>query len=182
MQVGKIKLYLLDTLQRDQRSLEPGDIRPALHRRPEQRLRQEIVPGIGGARILHHLGLDYSVIHLNEGHPAFAILERIRQKVEEGMSYLEAFEQVHKTTVFTTHTPVPAGHDVFSYQTSWTSTLDLIFLSGSVQRRALPPGHEPGQAGGLQYDCICFAGQRLSQCCKRQARLGQPGDVETDLA
>ncbi|MCK9567187.1 MAG: alpha-glucan family phosphorylase, partial [Methanothrix sp.] len=66
--------------------------------------------------ILRHLGVDYSVLHCNEGHPAFAILERIREKVEGGMSYADAFEQVKNTTVFTTHTPVPAGHDVFSYQ------------------------------------------------------------------
>ena len=61
------------------------------------------------------LGVDYSVLHLNEGHSAFAILERIREKVERGMSYRDAFEEVRSTTVFTTHTPVPAGHDVFTY-------------------------------------------------------------------
>ena len=131
VQVGKTSLYLIDTSSEANEPwnrvisdrLYTGDL--------EQRLRQEIVLGIGGVRILRHLGLDYSVLHLNEGHPAFAVLERIREKVEGGMSYRDAFEQVKNTTVFTTHTPVPAGHDVFSYQLmdkyfgSYLPTLDL---------------------------------------------------------
>jgi len=116
VQVGKTSLYLIDTSSEANEPwnrvisdrLYTGDL--------EQRLRQEIVLGIGGVCILRHLGVDYSVLHCNEGHPAFAILERIREKVERGMSYADAFEQVKNTTVFTTHTPVPAGHDVFSYQ------------------------------------------------------------------
>ncbi len=116
VQVGKTCLYLIDTSSEANDPwnrvisdrLYTGDL--------EQRLRQEIVLGIGGVRVLRHLGVDYSVLHCNEGHPAFAILERIREKVEGGASYADAFEQVRSTTVFTTHTPVPAGHDVFSYQ------------------------------------------------------------------
>ncbi len=116
VQVGKTSLYLIDTSSEanDPKNrvisdrLYTGDL--------EQRLRQEIVLGIGGVCILRHLGVDYSVLHCNEGHPAFAVLERIREKVEKGASYADAFEQVRSTTVFTTHTPVPAGHDVFSYQ------------------------------------------------------------------
>ncbi len=116
VQVGRTSLYLLDT------SSEANDpwnrcISDRLYTGdPEQRLRQEIVLGIGGVRILKALGIDYSVLHLNEGHPAFAILERIREKVEGGISYRDAFEQVRGTTVFTTHTPVPAGHDIFTFQ------------------------------------------------------------------
>ena len=131
VQVGKTSLYLIDTSSEANEPwnrvisdrLYTGDL--------EQRLRQEIVLGIGGVRILRHLGVDYSVLHCNEGHPAFAILERIREKVEGGTSYADAFEQVRSTTVFTTHTPVPAGHDVFSYQLmdkyfgSYLPTLDL---------------------------------------------------------
>ncbi len=72
--------------------------------------------GIGGVKILQALGVNYSLLHLNEGHPAFAVLERIREKVEGGMIYRDAFEAVRGTTIFTTHTPVPAGHDVFTFQ------------------------------------------------------------------
>ena len=113
--VGKIPLYLMDT---DIEQNEPwnrgisarlyfGDI--------EQRLRQAMVLGIGGIAILNTLGIRHSVIHLNEGHSAFAIMERIRERIEEGMSFKDAVEQVRATTVFTTHTPVPAGHDVFPF-------------------------------------------------------------------
>ncbi|MCL4537968.1 MAG: alpha-glucan family phosphorylase [Nitrospirae bacterium] len=115
VQVGRIPLYLMDT---DIEINDPwnrgisahlyiGDI--------EQRLRQEIVLGIGGSEVLDTLGIKHSVLHLNEGHPAFAILERVRERVEEGISYNEAVQHVHSTTVFTTHTPVPAGHDVFPF-------------------------------------------------------------------
>ena len=114
--VGRVSLYLMDT---DIEKNDPwnrvisahlyiGDI--------EQRLRQEIVLGIGGSEVLNALGIRHSVLHLNEGHPAFAIFERIRERVEGGISYEQASGQVRGTTVFTTHTPVPAGHDVFPFQ------------------------------------------------------------------
>jgi starch phosphorylase len=113
--VGRVSLYLMDT---DIETNEPwnreisarlyiGDI--------EQRLRQEIVLGIGGAEILDVLGIKHSVLHLNEGHAAFAILERIRDGVQGGMTFEDAHDQVRNTSVFTTHTPVPAGHDVFPF-------------------------------------------------------------------
>lgn len=113
--VGRISLYLLDT---DIENNDPwnrgisarlyiGDI--------EQRLRQEIVLGIGGAEVLQVLGIKHHLMHLNEGHAAFAILERIRDRIQEGMPYSQAVEEVRNTTVFTTHTPVPAGHDVIPF-------------------------------------------------------------------
>ena len=129
--VGKTRLYLIDTTSETN---EPGNrvISNRLYTGDlERRLRQEIVLGIGGVRILKAMGERFSVLHLNEGHPAFAVLERIRMKVEQGMNYRDAFEQVKDTTVFTTHTPVPAGHDIFSHQLldkyfdSYLPTLDL---------------------------------------------------------
>jgi starch phosphorylase len=114
--VGRIPLYLMDTDI-------PGNA-PA-HRRisdhlyisdMEERLLQEIVLGLGGTEILTTLGIKHSVLHMNEGHPAFALLERIRERMEEGkMSYEDAVQEVRATSVFTTHTPVPAGHDVFPF-------------------------------------------------------------------
>ncbi|MBL7179433.1 MAG: alpha-glucan family phosphorylase [Pseudomonadota bacterium] len=113
--VGRVSLYLLDTdiEQNDpwnrgiSARLYIGDI--------EQRLRQEIVLGIGGAEVLETLGIKHHLLHLNEGHAAFALLERIRDRVQQGMPYSQALEQVKNTTVFTTHTPVPAGHDVIPF-------------------------------------------------------------------
>ncbi len=115
VQVGRIPLYLMDT---DIEINDPWNRSISAHLYIgdiEQRLRQEIVLGIGGSEVLDTLGIKHSVLHLNEGHPAFAILERIRERVEEGMSYDKASQQVRDTTVFTTHTPVPAGHDVFPF-------------------------------------------------------------------
>src|SRR4030042_3772407 len=113
--VGRIPLYLMDT---DIEMNDPWNRRISAHLYIgdiEQRLRQEIVLGVGGIAMLNALGIKHSALHLNEGHPAFALLERIRERVEEGMSFKDAVEQVRATTIFTTHTPVPAGHDVFPF-------------------------------------------------------------------
>ncbi|MFW6102467.1 MAG: alpha-glucan family phosphorylase [Chloroflexota bacterium] len=79
----------------------------------EQRIQQEIMLGIGGVRALRALGINPSVWHANEGHSAFMMLECVREEVEKGMAFTEALQKVQATTVFTTHTPVAAGHDVF---------------------------------------------------------------------
>jgi starch phosphorylase len=113
VQVGRIPLYLLDT---DIPCNDPKNrgISSRLYAGdPEQRLRQEIVLGIGGRKVLHALGIEYAAVHLNEGHPAFALLERVRERAERGMDFDTALAEVQATSVFTTHTPVPAGHDIF---------------------------------------------------------------------
>jgi starch phosphorylase len=79
----------------------------------EQRIQQEIALGIGGVRALRALGVNPSVWHANEGHSAFMMLERVREEVEKGAAFTEALQKVQATTVFTTHTPNAAGHDVF---------------------------------------------------------------------
>ena len=95
------------------------------------RIQQEIVLGIGGVRALRALGLEPTVWHINEGHAAFSILERCRAHVEGGMDFASALELVAAGTVFTTHTPVPAGHDIFerelleSYLGSYARELGL---------------------------------------------------------
>jgi len=115
VQVGRIPLYLMDT---DFEMNDPWNRTMAYHLYIgdiEQRLRQEIVLGIGGSEVLSVLGIKHSLIHLNEGHSAFALLERIRERIEEGMKFEEAAEDVRRTSIFTTHTPVPAGHDIFPF-------------------------------------------------------------------
>ncbi|MCK6448470.1 MAG: alpha-glucan family phosphorylase [Planctomycetes bacterium] len=112
--VGRVTLYLLDS---DVDSNRPEDraITDQLYGGDhETRLRQEIVLGRGGARLLARLGIDPSVWHINEGHAAFLALERVAELIREhGLTFPEARELVRATTVFTTHTPVPAGHDRF---------------------------------------------------------------------
>jgi glycogen phosphorylase len=113
--VGRVPLYLMDT---DIEANHPWNRAISLHLYTgdlEQRLRQEIVLGIGGSAVLQALNIKHSIMHLNEGHAAFALLERIRERVQTGMSYIEAVEKVRNTSVFTGHTPVPAGHDIFPF-------------------------------------------------------------------
>lgn len=114
VQVGRIPLYLLDTnhpenpesARKITAELYGGDL--------EMRIQQEIVLGIGGAKAFHLLGLWPYVYHLNEGHAAFAALERIRQSMTTyRVPFDVALEAVAASTVFTTHTPVPAGIDLF---------------------------------------------------------------------
>lgn len=113
--VGRISLYLLDT---DVDENDPWDreLSARLYSGDsEMRIRQEILLGVGGVRALRMLGFNPSVWHMNEGHSAFLLLELIRDKVREGMSYEDAKAYVTEHSVFTTHTPVPAGHDAFSF-------------------------------------------------------------------
>ena len=113
--VGTNELYLLDT---DIEENDPWNrsISARLYSGDmEQRLRQEIVLGIGGAKMLEKLGIRYRLIHLNEGHAAFTLLERLRESIQQGASFEEALRKVRETSVFTTHTPVAAGHDVFPF-------------------------------------------------------------------
>jgi starch phosphorylase len=112
---GKIRLYLLDT-DVDENEPWDRDLSARLYAGDsETRIRQEIMLGIGGVRVLNALDIQPDVWHMNEGHSAFLILELMRQKVEMGLSFAEAKAAVKRTTIFTTHTPVPAGHDAFSF-------------------------------------------------------------------
>lgn len=163
VEVGRVELYLLDT---DIEANEPwnrsisarlysGDI--------EQRLRQEMVLGIGGMEVLEKLGIKYSVLHLNEGHAAFALLERIRDHVLTGLDFAEAQKLVSSTTVFTTHTPVPAGHDVFPFELIWKYFHDYCASLGldhdSFMQLGVHP-EEPQQGFNMTAFALRMAGHR----------------------
>ncbi len=114
--VGRVTLYLLDT---DIEQNNPWDRQISSHLYApdmQQRLRQQIVLGIGGYRVLEELGIEYAILHLNEGHPAFALFERVRSFIEnEGIALDEAIARVRRTSVFTTHTPLQAATDVYGF-------------------------------------------------------------------
>ncbi len=116
LNVGRVPLYLLDTNVPD----NPLDIRRITARLyaggHETRIQQEIVLGIGGVKALTKMNIKPTVYHLNEGHSAFLTLARIAQYVQNGLSWNEALVAIKGTQVFTVHTPVPAGNDVFSMQ------------------------------------------------------------------
>jgi len=113
VRVGRASVYLLDTnieenMPRDRQlsaRLYVAD--------RELRIQQEIVLGVGGVRVLRALGIEPAIWHANEGHTAFMMVERVREEVEKGATFAEALHRVRATNVFTTHTPVPAGHDIF---------------------------------------------------------------------
>lgn len=113
--VGRTDLYLLDT-DYEANSAEDRSVTHQLYGgNHENRLKQEILLGIGGVRALRALGLNPTMYHYNEGHAAFAGLERLREYMQEQhYEMIEALELVRASALFTTHTPVPAGHDAFS--------------------------------------------------------------------
>ena len=114
MRVGRVNLYLLDC-DVDGNRPEDRQLTNRLYGGDERtRIRQELVLGVGGIRALSSLGITPGVFHLNEGHSAFAPLEVIRERMlEDGLSFDDSLRLVAQHTVFTTHTPLPAGHDRF---------------------------------------------------------------------
>ncbi len=116
LRVGRIPLYLLDT-DIEENSWEDRSLTHQLYGgNNEHRLKQEILLGIGGIKMLKAMGLEADIYHCNEGHAAFQGLERLRNYVQEGLRFEEAVELVRASSLFTTHTPVPAGHDHFPEQ------------------------------------------------------------------
>ncbi|MEN9211665.1 MAG: alpha-glucan family phosphorylase, partial [Thermostichus sp. DG02_4_bins_136] len=122
--VGRVPLFLLDT---DLEENDPIDRWITAHLyggSTDTRIAQECILGIGGVRLLRQLGLDPSVYHMNEGHAAFLTLELLREEVARGTPFLAAEPKVREKCLFTTHTPVPAGHDAFS-----PNEMDAFFAS-----------------------------------------------------
>ena len=152
VQVGRVPLYLLDTdvdgnpewARTITDKLYGGD---RLHR-----LRQELVLGIGGVRVLRALGVEPTVFHMNEGHSAFLQLERLRELVENGnVARDEAVERLRASTVFTTHTPVPAGNEVFDAALVERNVGAIVVRCGFEWRdfAALGRAHENDEGFGL---------------------------------
>ncbi len=133
VEVGRVTLYLLDT-DLDGNSLHARAITGQLYGGDQDtRLRQELVLGVGGLRLLQALGIEPDVVHLNEGHAALAGLERLGVHRRAGKPLDQALASVRRELVFTTHTPVPAGHDAFAWDLAahhlrpFSDHLDLAF-------------------------------------------------------
>ncbi len=113
IQVGRVPLFLLDS---DIPENQPADrtLTSRLYTNDlELRISQELILGLGGVRALRALGYNPAAWHMNEGHSAFLSLERLREMVAAGHEFEPAIEKIRRATIFTTHTPVPAGHDEF---------------------------------------------------------------------
>ncbi|MDX2231084.1 MAG: alpha-glucan family phosphorylase [Leptolyngbyaceae cyanobacterium bins.349] len=115
VRVGRVALYLLDTNRDDNDPIDRWLTGHLYGGNQETRIAQEIILGIGGVRALQALGIEPGIYHLNEGHAAFCLLEVARLEIQRtGKSFYDIEASVRDRCVFTTHTPVPAGHDVFS--------------------------------------------------------------------
>jgi glycogen phosphorylase len=156
VRLGRAKLYLLDT---DLEENAPWDrqLSARLYGGDrEMRVQQEIILGIGGVRALRALGSTPSVFHLNEGHAGFVVLHRIREYLDEGKSFDEALEEVRRTTIFTTHTPVPAGHDAFPFHMVEKHLAGGWGPLGDLRSRFLALG-EYDNGGGSQFNMTALA-------------------------
>jgi len=160
VRTGRVTLYLLDT---DIEENAPHD-RNIAHQLyggdRSTRIEQEIVLGVGGVRALAALGLKPAVWHINEGHAAFLILERLRNLVRDGLDFASALEAVAVNTVFTTHTAVPAGHDHFSTQMVMQYFQDRCVELGISGEQLLALGLGPG-ASEFNMTTLAVRGSRF---------------------
>jgi glycogen phosphorylase len=156
VRMGRVKLYLLDT---DLEENAPWDreLSARLYGGDrETRVQQEIILGIGGVRALRALGTEPAVFHLNEGHAGFVVLQRIRDLIEQGSSFDEALEAIRQTTIFTTHTPVAAGHDAFPFQVVEKHLANCWGTLGANRDKFLALGsHDSG--AGPQFNMTALA-------------------------
>jgi glycogen phosphorylase len=158
---GHITLYLLDSdLPENNEAdrvityqLYGGDI--------NTRIQQEIVLGLGGVRALRAIGLQPTVWHINEGHAAFLVLERCRELVVAGLNFDSALEETAANTVFTTHTPVPAGHDIFDHRLMQDYFRGFAHELGISQDHFLSLGATPESQGGFNQTALALRGSRF---------------------
>lgn len=174
VKVGRTNVYLMDTnLDRNPEPYRRLSARLYVAEK-EQRLEQEIILGIGGVRVLRALNINPSVWHANEGHTAFMMLERVREKVAAGASFTDAMAMVQATSVFTTHTPVMAGHDVFTSQ-----MMEKYFSSywkslGVTRETFLELGRQDGGAAD-GFNMTAFSLRLANQRCA----VSQPHETVT---
>jgi starch phosphorylase len=159
--VGRVRLYLMDTNVEGNAAAD-REISGRLYGGDRaMRLRQEIVLGIGGIRLLRQLKVPAAVYHANEGHSSFLFLELLREKIEAGVPIDEARRQVAESGVFTTHTPVEAGHDVFDEPTVSEYFKSYWSGMGLTQESFLELGRSPGEAGwNMTTLALRLAGRR----------------------
>jgi starch phosphorylase len=158
---GHIMLYLLDT-DLDENSPHDRSITFQLYGGDSRtRIQQEIVLGIGGVRALRALGINPSVWHINEGHSAFQIIERCREHVASGLDFDSALELVASGTVFTTHTPVPAGHDIFDQELLREHLGHYVTTLNITLERFIEMGRTPSNHNTLNMTAMALRGSRF---------------------
>jgi len=178
LDVGRVPLYLLDAdlpcNKAEDRKLTEGLYKGE----PELRLRQQILLGVGGVRALVAVGENPTICHLNEGHAAFANLERMRMELEAGRSMEKGFERLRKTSLFTTHTPVPAGHDRYEPKMAakWLRPL-LRDLGLNAQGLADLGRENPGD----KNEQLCMTVLALRTCAQVNGVASLHGSVSREM-
>ncbi len=177
MRVGRIPVYLLDT-NLEQNDPADRDLSAKLYAGgPDMRLRQEWLLGVGGVRVLRALGIDPAAWHANEGHAAFMLVERLRELLAAGVDYPDAVAQVRARSVFTTHTPVPAGHDRFSPDQVAACAAPVLEEMGLTPEQFVGLGGHPGDEHPLYH--MTATALRLSGRVNGVAR--KHGEVSREL-
>ena len=149
VRVGRVVLYLLDT-NLEENAPWDRELSARLYGGDREiRVQQEIILGVGGVRVLKAMGHAPAVYHLNEGHAAFVVLQRIHDLCEGGRSFDAALTEVRQTTVFTTHTPVSAGHDAFAFQMVERHLAGAWGNLGEHREHFLALGHYDAGAGPM---------------------------------
>ncbi len=163
VKVGRCDLLLLDS-KVDENSEEDRQLTSRLYGGDSRnRLRQELLLGVGGYRALKAMGVTPGVLHLNEGHSAFGVLEAIRSRMEEeGITFLQAAPRVAREVVFTTHTPVPAGHDRFNAELIEEHLGPLRDAMGISHDHLMSYGRE-NTGDHAQPFCMTVLGLKLSR-------------------
>ncbi len=163
MYVGRVRLFLLDCNVQGNRP-EDRELTSRLYGGDERtRIRQELVLGVGGVKTLRALGICPGVYHLNEGHSAFAPLEVIRQRMaDDGITFEDALRETAQSTVFTTHTPVPAGHDRFDGALIEEHLGPLRDQLGISQQQLMQLGRVDENNEGETF-CMTVIGLKLSR-------------------
>jgi starch phosphorylase len=177
--VGRVQLYLLDTNVAENSEVDRLVTGHLYGGDRETRLVQEMMLGLGGVRLLEALGVDPFVFHLNEGHSAFLTLELARQLIEkDGVTFNEAIDRVRERCVFTTHTPVAAGHDAFD-----ASLVEKGF--GDRPQRALGLSREEffklGRVDGEQAETFGLTPLALRTCRSTNGVSRKHGEVSRAL-
>jgi starch phosphorylase len=159
-QVGRVSVYLLDTNCKENVT-EDREITHRLYGGDATvRIRQEMILGLGGVRALRALGKAPAVWHMNEGHAAFLILELVRERVAAGMSFSAALESAATQCVFTTHTPVAAGHDAFENGLFTHCFQDMFAELGVPAERVLELGRAPNASHVFNMTQLALHGAR----------------------
>ncbi|MEN8131265.1 MAG: alpha-glucan family phosphorylase, partial [Pseudomonadota bacterium] len=158
---GHIRLYLLDSDLAENQEQDRSITYQLYGGDNTTRIQQEIVLGIGGVRLLRRLDLKPTVWHINEGHAAFQILERCREAVSKGLNFDAAIELIASGTVFTTHTPVSAGHDIFDKALFLSFFHNFSENLGIGKEQLFSLGNSPGNEGSFNMTALALRGSRF---------------------